>query len=152
WASVLAEAGLPALEPIVGDWSSDSGYEVARSGRLGDATAIFASNDQMALGLIHGLSELGLRVPQDISVVGFDDLPDAPHFLPPLTTVRQDFACLGELVLNLLVAAIEDSPGMDRQLIEPRLIVRESSAPPRVSGEAPDTPTPENAAQPTVVS
>ncbi len=134
WASVLTEAGLPVGEPIVGDWSSDSGYEVGRHGPLDGATAIFASNDQMALGLIHGLSERGLRVPADISVVGFDDLPDARHFLPPLTTVRQDFASLGELVLNLLVAAIEDSPNGDRQLIEPRLIVRESTAPPRATG------------------
>ena len=63
-------------------------------------TAVFAANDQMALGLVHGLSERGLRVPDDISVVGFDDLPDARHFLPPLTTVRQDFAALGALALR----------------------------------------------------
>ena len=98
---------------------------------FGDATAIFAANDQMALGLIHGLTARGLRVPEDISIVGFDDLPDSRHYLPPLTTVRQDFAALGALALELLVAAIEETPTPDSQMIEPRLIVRESTARPR---------------------
>lgn len=131
WASVLAEAGLPSSDPIVGDWSSDSGYEVGRNHDFDGATAVFASNDQMALGLIHGLTERGMNVPEDMSVVGFDDLPDARHFLPPLTTVRQDFASLGELILSLLVAAIENAPVSGRHLIKPKLIVRKSSSAPR---------------------
>lgn len=127
WASALAEAGLPRTDPIIGDWSSDSGYEVGKTHNLDGATAIFASNDQMALGLIHGMSVRGLRVPEDVSIVGYDDLPDARHFLPPLTTVRQDFAKLGELVLSLLVSAIEGTPTSERCLIEPTLIVRDST-------------------------
>src|SRR5690606_19327251 len=95
WREALREAGLPLREPEIGDWSSDSGYAYGRSVELGEATAIFASNDQMALGVVHGLAERGIRVPDDVSVIGFDDLPDARHFLPPLTTVRQDFDELG---------------------------------------------------------
>ena len=131
WRESLAAAGLPATDAVIGDWSSDSGYEFGKSHDFGDATAIFAANDQMALGLIHGLTARGLRVPEDISIVGFDDLPDSRHFLPPLTTVRQDFAALGALALELLVAAIEETPTPDSQMIEPRLIVRESTARPR---------------------
>lgn len=131
WASTLADAGLPSSEPIIGDWSSDSGYDVGRHHDLDGATAIFSSNDQMALGLIHGMTQRGLRVPEDVSVVGFDDLPDARHFLPPLTTVRQDFASLGELILSLLVSAIEGTPTTGRHLIKPTLIVRESTTAPQ---------------------
>jgi len=132
WRDALAEAGLPAAEAAIGDWSSDSGYQFGRSHDFGAATAIFAANDQMALGLIHGLTDRGLRVPQDISIVGFDDLPDSRHFLPPLTTVRQDFSALGLLALQLLISAIEGAPTPGTEMIEPRLIVRESTAPPRL--------------------
>lgn len=131
WREVLEEEGLPVREPDSGDWSSDSGYAFGRSVELGDATAIFTSNDQMALGVIHGLAERGLRVPEDVSVVGFDDLPDARHFLPPLTTVRQDFAALGHLVIRDLLAAIEGRAVEERELIEPALVVRSSTGPAR---------------------
>ncbi len=129
----LEAAGLVSAPPIIGDWSSDSGYDVGKSADLGDATAIFASNDQMALGLIHGLQERGLKVPDDMSIVGFDDLPDARHFLPPLTTIRQNFSDLGIQVIELLVRAIEGgvSP-YARELIEPKLMIRLSTgAPPK---------------------
>ena len=80
---------------------------VARLLKLPDVTAIFVANDQMALGLIHGLTSRGIRVlPRDISVVGFDDLPDSRHFLPPLTTVRQDFNEMGRRGLHLLLEEI----------------------------------------------
>jgi DNA-binding LacI/PurR family transcriptional regulator len=85
----------------------------------------------MALGLVHGLAQRDLRVPHDISVVGFDDLPDARHFLPPLTTVRQDFAALGELALRAIIAAIDHEDAPQHDMIEPRLIVRSSAAAPR---------------------
>ena len=58
-------------------------------------TAVFCANDHMALGLLRALSEGGRRVPEDVSVVGFDDIPESAYFLPPLTTVRQDFGELG---------------------------------------------------------
>ncbi|KQZ86288.1 transcriptional regulator [Microbacterium sp. Root166] len=130
WRDALTAAGVTPVGTPVGDWSSASGYEFGRSHDFGDATAIFAANDQMALGAIHGLRDRGLRVPVDVSVVGFDDLPDSRHFLPPLTTIRQDFTALGTLAMALLVAAIEDGTTPDRKTIAPQLIVRESTAAP----------------------
>ena len=131
WRDALADAGLPIAPPVVGDWTSDYGYTFGKTYDFADATAVFAANDQMALGLVHGLTERGLRVPEDVSVVGFDDLPDARHFLPPLTTVRQDFAALGSLALQIIIAAIEGDDIAEHDIIEPRLIVRGSTAAPR---------------------
>ncbi|GAA1142934.1 MULTISPECIES: LacI family DNA-binding transcriptional regulator [Microbacterium] len=131
WRAVLEEAGLPVAEPMIGDWSSDSGYAFGTSVELGDATAVFVANDQMALGLMHGLAERGIRVPDDVSVVGFDDVPDARHYLPPLTTVRQDFTLLGRLVIGELLSAIEGGETEERELIQPELKLRASTAAPR---------------------
>lgn len=131
WRAALEGAGLPVVEPVIGDWSSDSGYAFGKSIELQGATAVFVANDQMALGLMHGLAERGIRVPDDISVVGFDDVPDARHYLPPLTTVRQDFALLGRAVIGELLAAIEGDETEARELIQPVLQVRASTAPPR---------------------
>ncbi|WP_307483296.1 LacI family DNA-binding transcriptional regulator [Microbacterium trichothecenolyticum] len=128
WRECLAEAGLSEGPYIVGDWTSDFGFGVAQSHDLGETTAIFAANDQIALGVVHGLHKRGIRVPDDISVVGFDDLSDARHFLPPLTTVRQDFADLGELALQQIIAAIEGETDPTHDMIQPRLVVRESTA------------------------
>lgn len=109
----LTSAGLPVLDSVFGDWTSDSGYRVGRellsragSGGLG-FTAVFSANDQMALGLIHALLEAGLDVPGDVSVAGFDDIPESAHFWPPLTTVRQDFASLGQRCVATLIDAID---------------------------------------------
>jgi len=131
WRRCIEEAGLAVRTPVIGDWSSDSGYEYGLTHDFGEATAVFVSNDQMALGLIHGLTERGMRVPDDMSVVGFDDLPDARHFLPPLTTVRQDFSALGRLVIRALLAALEGDGGDERELIAPELKVRASTDVPR---------------------
>ncbi|GAA3037677.1 LacI family DNA-binding transcriptional regulator [Microbacterium dextranolyticum] len=131
WADALALAGLDVIAPVVGDWTSDFGYEYGRTHDFGDATAVFAANDQMALGLMHGLAERGLRIPQDISVIGVDDLPDSRHFLPPLTTVQQDFSALGELALRQILAAIGGDGDVHHDVIEPVLVVRASTAPPR---------------------
>ncbi|WP_127818549.1 LacI family DNA-binding transcriptional regulator [Microbacterium sp. CPCC 204701] len=131
WRDALADAGLSIAPPVVGDWTSDYGYTFGKTHDFSEVTAVFAANDQMALGVVHGLAERGLRVPQDVSVVGFDDLPDARHFLPPLTTVRQDFAALGALALQILIAAIEGEDVTEHDIIEPRLVVRRSTAAPR---------------------
>ncbi|TQJ30851.1 LacI family DNA-binding transcriptional regulator [Microbacterium sp. SLBN-146] len=131
WREALTSAGLPSGPAINGDWTSDYGYEFGRTFDFGDVTAVFASNDQMALGLTHGLHERGLRVPDDISVVGFDDLPDSRHFLPPLTTVRQDFGALGSLALQLIISAIEGEEGAQHDVIAPILIARASTSAPR---------------------
>ena len=90
-------------------------------------TAIFAANDQLALGLFHAFTEAGVRVPQDVSVVGFDDIAGSAHFSPPLTTVRQEFADLGRACLRMLRAAIAGEP-VGAEVIEPHLVVRASTA------------------------
>jgi len=128
WRDALIAAGLDLSQPSVGDWTSDFGYEFARHFDAETATAIFAANDQMALGVIHGLTERGLRVPEDISVVGFDDLPDARHFLPPLTTVRQDFEALGALAMRSIIDAIDGTDAELHERIAPKLKVRASTA------------------------
>jgi DNA-binding LacI/PurR family transcriptional regulator len=130
WREHLAALGVSVRPVAVGDWTSDSGYAVGRVLPAG-VTAVFAANDRMALGLIHALTEAGIRVPQDVSVVGFDDVPDARHFLPPLTTVRQDFRALGRLSVEVLLAELEGVSVPQRALIAPQLIVRGSTAAPR---------------------
>lgn len=141
WRQRLTEAGLPVREPVVGDWSADFGYEYGRrSAEIERATAVFVANDQMALGVVHGLYDRGLRVPQDISIVGFDDNPESRHFLPPLTTVRQDFHALGILSVTQLIAALRGVPGHHGDLIDPELVVRQSTAAPgglRLDGDGP---------------
>ncbi len=129
WRSAMEAAGLEAGEAIVGDWTADFGYAYAQQlpSEL-PFTGVFCANDQMALGLIHGLAERGIRVPDDVSIVGFDDLPEARHFLPPLTTVRQDFEALGLRALTALIGAIDGVSQPSRTVIEPELLVRQSTA------------------------
>jgi DNA-binding LacI/PurR family transcriptional regulator len=127
----LSDHDLPATAPLLGDWTADLGYEVGlRLLEHPDFTAVFASNDQMALGLIHAATELGMSIPRDLSIVGFDDIPEAKHFAPPLTTIRQEFAWIGARAMDVLFAAIE---GIETPAIEhpaPQLIVRASTGPP----------------------
>ncbi|MCD7442539.1 LacI family DNA-binding transcriptional regulator [Streptomyces lincolnensis] len=132
WRSTLRTAGVEIPEPLVGDWSAGSGYDLGR--RLAarpDVTAVFVSNDQMALGVLHALHEAGRSVPDDVSVVGYDDIPEAAHFLPPLTTVRTDFAEIGTRSLRLLLNRIDGSPEPPRpeSLVPVDLVVRGSSGP-----------------------
>ncbi|MDT3330874.1 MULTISPECIES: LacI family DNA-binding transcriptional regulator [Microbacterium] len=112
--------------PILGDWTADFGYYAGRE-LLGyrDFTAIFSSNDQMALGLLHAIRDEGLDCPRDVSIVGFDDIPEAGHFWPPLTTVRQDFAELGRRCVELL---LDGSAAAAAPVLTPDLIVRSSTA------------------------
>jgi len=129
WSQALRAAGAPQLEPLHGDWSARSGYELgSQLSQLPGVTAVFCANDQMALGLLRALSERGIRVPEDVSLVGFDDIPESAFFLPPLTTVRQDFGELGRRALRLLVDRItshqEPRPGIP---VAPELIVRASA-------------------------
>ncbi|MEO8527643.1 MAG: LacI family DNA-binding transcriptional regulator [Pseudolysinimonas sp.] len=129
--SVLTEAGLEVLPALSGDWTADSGYAAAAA-LDPTATAVVCGNDQMALGVIHALSDLGRRVPEEVSVVGFDDIPESAHSLPPLTTVHQDFAEVGRRAVALLVGRLDGTPAEDVDpSVEPWLVVRESTAPPR---------------------
>ncbi|AZI59401.1 LacI family DNA-binding transcriptional regulator [Nakamurella antarctica] len=117
---------------VIGDWTADFGYDFSRTiTKVPEYTAIFAANDDMALGVIHGLHDNGISVPKDMSVVGFDDLPTSRHFLPPLTTVRQDFRALGAKVMDVLRAALENREIPQRSKIATELIVRQSTAQPR---------------------
>ncbi len=130
WRAALAARDRPIPEPLVGDWSPTSGYQATR--RLlatTRPTALFAANDQMALGAYRALGEAGLRVPQDVSVVGFDDIDEAEMFDPPLTTVRQDWNTLGSESLRVALAMEQGGPPEDVTL-PTRLIVRASTAPP----------------------
>ncbi|MEU1973039.1 LacI family DNA-binding transcriptional regulator [Microbacterium sp. NPDC019599] len=121
----------PITPPILGDWSANFGYYAGSELlRVRDFTAIFAANDQMALGLMHAIRDEGLDVPRDISIVGFDDIPEAAHFWPPLTTVRQDFPELGRRAVELLLGPAEDSGGAQTPTtITPELVVRGSAGP-----------------------
>jgi DNA-binding LacI/PurR family transcriptional regulator len=96
WRAALAAAGAEAPPVLAGDWSPRSGYELGqRLLRDGPPSAVFVANDQMALGALRALHEAGTEIPRQVSVVGFDDIPEAQYFTPPLTTVRQDFAEIG---------------------------------------------------------
>jgi DNA-binding LacI/PurR family transcriptional regulator len=132
WRSALQDMGRPVPELLgEGDWTSRSGYEIARSTEWGDdTTAVFVANDQMALGVLRALAECGRRVPEDVSVVGFDDLPEAAYFAPPLTTVRQDFVELGTRAIGLVLRVLGGEQEASVPLVEPTLVVRSSTAPP----------------------
>lgn len=121
--------GMPERPIVAGDWSADFGYDFAVGlQRRPDYTAIFAANDQVALGIVHGLHDRGISVPGELSIVGFDDAPFSRHSIPPLTTVRQPFEMLGAAVVDVLLAAIEGRPLPQRTKIPPELIVRLSTA------------------------
>ena len=130
WRDVMTDAGLAADRCYAGDWSSSSGYEAGR--RLvgeGPPTAVFAANDQMALGVIAALTAAGLRVPGDVSVAGFDDVPDAAYFTPSLTTVHQDFGALASRCVAVLERILRGESARGAR-IRPELVVRASTAPP----------------------
>ena len=136
WRRALREARAPEPEVTAGDWSSASGYRIGHQLAADpDVTAVFCGNDHMALGLLRALAEEGRRVPGDISVVGFDDIPESAYFLPPLTTVRQDFGELGRRALGLLVDMISgrQPPGSCLR-IPPHLVARASAGRPGGTG------------------
>jgi DNA-binding LacI/PurR family transcriptional regulator len=133
WRSALTARGRERPAVLVGDWSAASGYEAGRAlAADGDVTAVFAANDDMAIGVIRALTEAGRRVPGDVSVVGFDDIPVAAYVTPPLTTVRQPFDAVAREGLRLLVQAIEKPDAEPAPADDPPvdLVVRASTAPP----------------------
>jgi DNA-binding LacI/PurR family transcriptional regulator len=132
WRAALAEASAEAPPLLTGDWSARSGYQAGQVlARVNDLTAVFAGNDQMALGVLRALSERGRRVPEDVSIVGYDDIPEAAFLTPPLTTVRQDFDEVGRCSLRALLSQIDSGPNARRNIfIGTELVVRQSTAPP----------------------
>lgn len=131
WRNTLEAAGIVPPEPRYGDWTTDSGYRLGLElGARPEVTAIFAANDQMALGAMRALHELGRDIPGEVSVVGFDDMDEARSFWPPLTSVHQNFREVGRLAMERILAQIEDpSVQQDTVLIPTELVVRDSSGP-----------------------
>lgn len=138
WRDTLTGAGLPAGDEWcqAGDWSAASGYDalMTLARQNPDLDAVFASNDQMALGALNAAHRLGLTVPDDLAVVGFDDIPEAAYFLPPLTTVRHDLKAVGTQAATLLERLLtarrnREVPRPESVVITPELIVRDSSQP-----------------------
>jgi DNA-binding LacI/PurR family transcriptional regulator len=132
WRLALEAAGRPVPPVLAGDWSPRAGYEIGQSlAGHPDATAVFCANDHQALGLLRALHQRGVRVPEDVSVVGFDDIPEAEYFSPPLTTIRQDFDEVGRrcvaALLELLDAERSSAPASPSP-VKPTLVVRDSSA------------------------
>jgi DNA-binding LacI/PurR family transcriptional regulator len=130
FADVVTDAGGSVQTIADGDWSSASGDRAARffdpaSGQ----TAVFAANDAMALGFIHGLVKRGLSVPRDVSVAGFDDIPEAAFMNPSLTTVRPDYEDQGRAAMDALLADIEGKPRSPVRHPRADLIARDSTAP-----------------------
>ncbi len=144
WRATLADAGVRPSEPLHGDWSARAGYELGHDLSSDPAiTAIFVANDQMALGVLRAMHERGRAIPGEVSIVGFDDIPEAQYFTPPLTTVRQDFDELGSSGLRILLRMIESRddvapvPVPPVPAARPKLVVRASTArPSRAAGVA----------------
>ncbi len=133
YQNAMQSAGLD-LDPELtqeGDWSATSGYRTVQHwlARGAQFSAIFAQNDRMAIGAIHALREAGKKVPQELSVIGFDDMPNASYFDPPLTTIRQDTFSMGSKAARLLIQSIETPDKIHRSIrLHAELLVRQSTA------------------------
>lgn len=128
YETVIAEQGLQSEGIVFGDWSARSGYEaISRMTADLRATAVVAANDQMALGAILALSESGFSVPEDISVTGVDDIPEAAFFMPPLTTIRVDFAAQGRAAVHELLGQINHTNHVQGDVLASELISRRST-------------------------
>jgi DNA-binding LacI/PurR family transcriptional regulator len=132
WRQTLAAAGREAPPPIPGDWSPAAGYRAGQLlARIPEVTAVFAANDHLALGLLKALREHGRLVPDDVSIVGFDDIPEAAYLDPELTTIRPDFEAVAQETLDLLLAQIQSGQAAGQaRTIGPALVVRKSVGPP----------------------
>lgn len=132
WQQAHEARGLLPGPDLAGDWTAGSGYEAGkRIARSTAISAIFVGNDAMALGVLKALHEAGRSVPDEVSVVGFDDVPESAFYWPALTTVAQAFGELGRRAVELTVRALggEERPALE--LATPELVVRASSGPPR---------------------
>lgn len=132
YMTTLRAAGIPVDEPLIleGNFKAESGYDLA--GRLVDSsrppTALFVANNLMTLGALLRLKELGVNIPRDIAVVGFDDMPWAPILTPPLTAVAQPSYEFGTAAAHLLMQRLQAPKAAPPQTIvfQPKLVVRES--------------------------
>jgi LacI family repressor for deo operon, udp, cdd, tsx, nupC, and nupG len=136
----LGEAGLPTDLTLIieGDWSATSGQDalffLAEQGRL--PSAVFAQNDRMALGVLHAARDMKLNIPEELAVIGVDDMPLASYFDPPLTTMHQDMPRIGREATRMLVQTIDKSKQSCSQLkLSAQLLLRQSTL--RAGGEQP---------------
>jgi DNA-binding LacI/PurR family transcriptional regulator len=130
WRKELAAHCLASGARFEADWSAAGGFFVTRDliiKRRQEISALVVANDQMAIGAIRAFEEQGIRVPDDISIVGFDDIPEAGFIRPPLTTIKQDFAKLGKLSVQCLVNQLNGKTWRN-QTIRPELIERSTTA------------------------
>ncbi|WP_159736550.1 LacI family DNA-binding transcriptional regulator [Arthrobacter sp. 9V] len=131
WQESLENAGLGADVLLQGGWDAASGY---RAGlelvEQRAVTAVFVANDQMAVGVLRAVQEAGLHVPGDISVVGYDDQPEAEFFMPPLTTIKQDFEELGRRCMEAVLQQVDGEAGTVDQIVNPHLVIRATTAAP----------------------
>jgi len=129
WRDALVGEGAPIPQTLPGGWSAGSGYERGLALAADpEVTAVFAANDLNALGLLRAIHEAGRRVPDDVSVIGFDDIPEAAYLIPPLTTIRQDFAAVGRNSVNLLLDQIATGRRSDNKIIiSTELVIRNSA-------------------------
>jgi len=131
WRRALRRHGAPIPDLLDATWDPRSGLAIgAQLAADKTVTAVFCGNDEIAMGVIRGLADAGLRVPEDVSVVGFDDHPLAELWSPPLTTVDQDFTGLGRRGFQLLLQEITRTDGKRFSSERPKLVVRASTAPP----------------------
>jgi DNA-binding LacI/PurR family transcriptional regulator len=131
WRAALRAGGVEPPPALSTSWSLSDAYEAAKTLAADPAvTAVLAGNDEVALAVLRALSEQGRRVPDDVSVVGFDDQPIASLVTPALTTVAQDFAELGRQSFTLLDRAINRSGGARTVSVPARLVIRDSTARP----------------------
>jgi DNA-binding LacI/PurR family transcriptional regulator len=129
WEQALRAAGAPVPAPLAGDWTSRSGYEAGlRLAEIPDVTAVFAANDETALGLLYALAERGRRVPDEISVAGYDDIPGAEFFQPALTTVRVDNLARGRYAVEQLLRQLRGEPPESPIVVGYELVIRDSTA------------------------
>ncbi len=134
WRDALRDAGLELGPQQAGDWTAESGALAIDDLRAADPAmdAVFVANDQMALGAMHRMLSQGVRIPDDIAVVGFDGMEEGAYFSPALTTVRQPLGELGQLAVREVLAA--DPEGTGRQPVHgltlaTELVIRESAPP-----------------------
>lgn len=128
WCAAHEARSLPPGPEVAGDWSAQSGYQAALRLLEDDSVSgVFAANDAMALGVLRALHERGREVPGQVRVVGFDDVPEAGHFWPPLSTVRQDFGAAGRRAVDLVIRTLGGESDASAELVAPILLPRRSS-------------------------
>lgn len=128
WKAALEEAGAEVPPAMHVGWSPKAGYEAGeRLAQDDSVTAILAGNDELAIGIMKALHDRGRRIPDDVSVIGFDDHPLSQFWVPPLTTVRQDFVYLGHQVFGLLMARLRENGPVPSVRVVPDLVLRQST-------------------------